>query len=277
MTKRMIKLLLLCLVMLTGCQNDVSEQTTYTIQVMSEGEKPLSDIKVYVYKNHKQEELVGGATTDEEGLITFEAVKSDEYVAVLQNVPDDYEVEESYSIKKTEAKLKLKRNLVDDEDLTNRIYELGDVVHDFEVTATNGTTYKLSELLKEKKAVILNFWFLNCGPCKMEFPFLEQAYEEYADKIEVIAINPVDGTTDKIINYAQENGLTFPMAVGDSTWQTWMKLEAYPTTIVIDRSGTISMSHKGMITEKEPFMKMFEYFSSDDYEQSIIKKIEDIN
>ena len=75
----------------------------------------------------------------------------------------------------------MKRNLVDDEDLTNRIYELGDVVHDFEVTATNGTTYKLSELLKEKKAVILNFWFLNCGPCKMEFPFLEQAYEDYAD------------------------------------------------------------------------------------------------
>ena len=64
----------------------------------------------------------------------------------------------------------------------------------------------------------------------------------------------MDGTTDKIINYAQENGLTFPMAVGDSTWQTWMKLEAYPTTIVIDRSGTISMIHKGMITEKEPFM-----------------------
>ena len=206
--------------------------------------------------------------------MTFEAEESDAYVAVLQEVPAGYITEEVYSIQDTQTEIRLEITLDGNaEDVT---YKLGDVVLDFEVTVTNGTTYQLSELLKEKKAVVLNFWFLNCGPCKMEFPFLQEAYDEYKDKIEVLAINPVDGTNDKITAYAQENGLTFPMAVGDVKWQNSFVLTAYPTTVVIDRYGTVAMIHKGSITEKETFTKIFSYFTSDTYEQTTIRNISDI-
>lgn len=280
MAKKRVKLLtlvitlILCFVVLSGCQNESAAKTTYTIQVMSEGEKSLSDIKVYVYKDNKQEDLVWAAETDEEGKVTFEAEESDSYVAVLQEVPAGYVTEKVYLIEGTQTEIKLEITL--DGNAEEVVYKLGDVVLDFELTATNGTTYKLSELLKEKKAVVLNFWFLNCGPCKMEFPFLQAAYDEYKDKIEVLAINPVDGTNDKITAYAQENGLTFPMAVGDMKWQNSFVLTAYPTTVVIDRYGTIAMMHKGSITEKETFTKIFEYFTSDTYEQTTIRNISDI-
>ena len=266
--------LLLCFVALSGCGNESADKTAYTITVMSEGEKSLSDIKVYVYKDETKADLVWVADTDEEGKVTFEAEESDAYVAVLQEVPAGYIAEEVYSIQDTQTEIRLEITLDGNaEDVT---YKLGDVVLDFEVTATNGTTYQLSELLKEKKAVVLNFWFLNCGPCKMEFPFLQEAYDEYKDKIEVLAINPVDGTNDKITAYAQENGLTIPMAVGDMKWQNSFMLTAYPTTVVIDRYGTIAMMHKGSITEKETFTKIFEYFTSDTYEQTTIRNISDI-
>lgn len=280
MTKKRIKILtlavtlVLCFMVLSGCQEKNASKTQYTITVMSEGEKSLSDIKVYVYKDSKQEDLVWVAETDEEGKVTFEAEESDAYVAVLQEVPAGYITEEVYSIQDTQTEIRLEITLEGNaEDVT---YKLGDVVLDFEVTATNGTTYQLSELLKEKKAVVLNFWFLNCGPCKMEFPFLQEAYDEYKDKIEVLAINPVDGTNDKITSYAQENGLTFPMAVGDMKWQNSFVLTAYPTTVVIDRYGTVAMIHKGSITEKETFTKIFSYFTSDTYEQTTIRNISDI-
>lgn len=265
--------LVLCMASLVGCSSD--SKTTYTIKVMSEGEKALSDIKVYVYKDSQQENLVWAAETDEEGMVSFEADKSDAYVAVLQEVPDGYSVEETYSVKE-DTEIKLESILVDSDDLTGITYELGDTIHDFTVSAVNGTEYKLSDLLKEKKAVILNFWFINCSPCKMEFPYLQEAYSLYKDKIEVIAINPLDGTNDNIVTFAQDNGLTFPMAVGEDTWTTCMKLTAYPTTVVIDRNGTICMIHKGMVTDTETFTKVFDYFISDDYEQTIIRNIEDI-
>lgn len=267
---------ILCLGAVVGCGTKNEAQNTYTIQVMSEGGKALSDIKVYVYKDSKQENLVWAATTDEDGKVTFEAEASEAYVAVLQGVPDGYQAEDTYPVQNEQTEIKLKTILIDDTDSQEVIYELGDVIQDFEVVAIDGNTYKLSELLKEKKAVVLNFWFLNCGPCKMEFPYMQQAYEEYKDKIEVIAINPVDGTNDNILAYAQENGLTFPMAAGDVKWQTAMTLEAYPTTVVIDRYGTIAMIHKGSITEKETFIKIFEYFTSDDYEQTTLRSINDI-
>lgn len=280
MTKKRVKFLTivvtltLCFMMLAGCQNDKASKTTYTITVMSEGEKSLSDIKVYVYTDSKQEDLVWAAETDENGKISFEAEESDAYVAVLQEVPTGYVADEVYSIQDTQTEIKLE--ITQDGNVENAVYKLGDVVLDFEVASTNGTTYKLSDLLKEKKAVVLNFWFLNCGPCKMEFPFLQEAYDEYKDKIEVLAINPVDGTNDKINAYAQENGLTFPMAVGDIKWQNSFMLTAYPTTVVIDRYGTIAMIHKGSITEKETFTKIFSYFTSETYEQTIIRNISDI-
>ena len=281
MTKKSVKIvllfvlnMLLCFVALLGCKSEGAAKTTYTITVMSEGEKSLSDIKVYVYKDETKADLVWAAETDEDGNVSFEAEEADSYVAFLQEVPEGYVTEESYSIESTQTEIKLAITLEGDSE--DAVYKLGDVVHDFEITATNGTTYKLSELLKTKKAVVLNFWFINCGPCKMEFPFLQEAYDEYKDKLEVIAINPLDGTNDKLIAYAQENSLTFPMAVGEMKWQDSFELSSYPTTVVIDRYGTIAMRHVGSLTEKEAFTKVFEYFTSETYEQTTIRNISDI-
>ena len=64
MTKKRVKILtlavtlVLCFMVLSGCQEKNASKTQYTITVMSEGEKSLSDIKVYVYKDSKQEDLV---------------------------------------------------------------------------------------------------------------------------------------------------------------------------------------------------------------------------
>ena len=155
-------------------------------------------------------------------------------------------------------------------------YKLGSIVDDFKVTAVDGVEYSVSELLKEKKAIVLNFWFLNCDPCKMEFPYLQDAYTEFSDDIEVLALNTVDGTNEKIKSFADEFNLTFPMAVGDTAWIDCLGLTAYPTTVVIDRYGMVSMIHKGSVTEDGVFEKVFEYYTSDDYKQTTIRNLSDI-
>ena len=135
---------------------------------------------------------------------------------------------------------------------------------------------RVSELLEEKKAVVLNFWYLNCNPCRMEFPYLKEAYAEYKDEIEVIAVNPYDGTTETVADYQKELALDFPMAAIDYEWQEVMNITAYPMTVVIDRYGTIAFIHKAAITETETFTTIFEYFTADDYKQTTIRNVEDI-
>jgi thioredoxin 1 len=46
-----------------------------------------------------------------------------------------------------------------------------------------------SDVLASDKPVLLDFWAEWCGPCKMIAPLLDQAADEYADKLSVVKIN----------------------------------------------------------------------------------------
>lgn len=46
-----------------------------------------------------------------------------------------------------------------------------------------------SDVLKSDKPVLLDFWAEWCGPCKMIAPLLDQAADEYADKLNIVKIN----------------------------------------------------------------------------------------
>ena len=69
------------------------------------------------------------------------------------------------------------------------LYALGDTMEDFTAQLCDGTQVSLSGLLSEKKAVFLNFWARWCGPCEMEFPYMQQAYDQMSPDIAVVALS----------------------------------------------------------------------------------------
>lgn len=89
---------------------------------------------------------------------------------------------------------------------------------DFTFTDINGVSHTLSETLKEKEMVLINLWATWCGPCESEFPFLEEAYEQYKDKVEVFALSIDENDDDaKLTEYVASHGLTFPSGMKRST------------------------------------------------------------
>lgn len=170
----------------------------------------------------------------------------------------------------------VKTQLVKDDVLGESYYKLGDYVGDYTVTDVNDNTYTFSQLLAEKKAIVLNFWFINCGPCQMEFPYLQKAYDQYKDDIAVIAINPIDAKEKDIQKYASNNSLSLPMVKGDNAWVNALSLRGFPTTVVIDCYGRVAFYHTGSITEDGVFEKLFSFFVDDSYEKATINNIEDI-
>lgn len=247
----------------------------YTIVLKSESAQPLSDVGVYVYTDSTMAELVWFARTDAEGKLTFEDAASDAFVAVLSDVPAGYLVEEYYPLTGEQTEIVLAAGLMEG-DLNNITYKLGDVMLDFTVTTPDGKEYKLSELLEEKKAIVLNFWYLQCDPCKSEFPFLQDAYAQYSDDVVVLAMNPVNDDNAEIAKFQKDNGYTFPMAACDPAWEKAMQLTAYPTTVVIDRFGNICFIHKGSITEAGVFEAIFGFYAAEEYEQAIFKDLEEL-
>ena len=110
----------------------------------------------------------------------------------------------------------------------------------------------------------------------MEFPYLQAAYETAPESLELIALNPMDATDETLSAFAKENGYTIPFVCADTMWIDRMGNPSYPTTVVIDRYGTVAMVHRGYITENGVFEKIFEYFTAEDYTRTVVTSYEDI-
>ena len=137
------------------------------------------------------------------------------------------------------------------------------------------TKVLIAETLKTKKAVLINFWYINCSWCQEEFPYMNSVYQQYSDDIAIIALNPYSSDTESAIKtYQSANGLAFPMAKTDTAIVEAFGVEAYPTSVVIDRYGMISVIEVGAIVAESPFIAAYEHFIAEDYTQRLEESLQ---
>ena len=141
----------------------------------------------------------------------------------------------------------------------------GQKMPDFTVELTDGTTATLSELLKTKELVVLNIFASWCGPCKREFPEMEAVYQDNRSKMEIVAVSKYKDDTMKIVeDYKATNKLSFPMGLAGNALD-FIKIPGYPTTVFVDRNGTIGYIQAGAFTSREEFELRVKYFLASDY------------
>lgn len=151
------------------------------------------------------------------------------------------------------------------------VYQLGDQIEDFTVTTWDGNTITLSELLAEKDMVLINIWATWCGPCRNEFPYMQEAYEQYSDEIEIVALScEATDTDDVLAEFVAEMGLTFPVAGDTPGLRSRFDTDGIPTSIVIDRNGVVCFIEVGSMPDVDSFTRLFDVYVADDYTDSVL-------
>ena len=251
------------------------EATDYTVSLKTAGGMALSGIDVYVYADSSLGDMKSFGQTDDKGMASFNLPESSKYAIVLSGVPKGYDVKESYSFDGDTAIITLKSSLITTEDLSSASLKLGDVMYDFTVTTPDGEKITLSKMLEEKKMVLINFWYTSCSWCVTEFPYMEQAYQQYKDKVGIVAVDPL-GETDAAIKAFPANfnlDLSFPLAACPTAWSQTFGIQGYPTSVIVDRYGVITLIESGAITSLTPFTSLFETMTADDYQQKLYNSV----
>ncbi len=99
------------------------------------------------------------------------------------------------------------------------------------------------------KPAVINFWASWCGPCEDEAPLLQQAYEEYGDRISFLGIDIRDARSDAE-EFVAIHGLTYP-SIRDETMEIYADfgLTGQPETFFIDSDGILVRHVPGPVTE----------------------------
>ena len=254
---------------------ELGETSVYTVSVETKGGMPMEGVAVYVYADNTLSDLKDYGETDASGSVSFNLPANANYAIDLESVPKGYDLADYYSFNGNQTKIVLTSDLVKGESLSGATLGLGDIMYDFSITDNSGVTTTLSEVLKEKKVVLINFFYTTCGPCVNEFPYMQEAYEMYQDKAAVIALDPMDDNA-AVEGFKGTLGLTFPMAACQPTWAATFGINAYPTSIIVDRYGMICLIEAGGLTSSYPFTSVFEVFSADDYQQKIYNGLDEV-
>lgn len=97
--------------------------------------------------------------------------------------------------------------------------------------------------------MVVNFWASWCGPCRVEAPLLQRAFERYKGRVAFLGVNTQDAQ-EPARGFIREYGIRYPNVVAGGGVTELMSLRGLPTTYVFDRRGRVTASVLGGISEQ---------------------------
>jgi len=118
---------------------------------------------------------------------------------------------------------------------------------DFSISRLDGTVMKSADL--RGQVVVLDFWATWCPVCRREMPELEKLYRRYQgnSRVSFLAVDVQKNgeTPEKARAFMRNAGYTLPLALGQEERLTGLRLQGYPSLLIIDAAGRIRLVHTG--------------------------------
>jgi peroxiredoxin len=96
------------------------------------------------------------------------------------------------------------------------------------------------------KIIVLNFWFINCGPCRREIPDLNKLVDQFSDNKNVLFIGVSLDSPNDIANFLAKMPFKYTMVEGGGNIASNYGVRFYPTHVVLDPEGKIYFHTSGL-------------------------------
>src|SRR5688572_4184412 len=135
----------------------------------------------------------------------------------------------------------------------SNFFRTGSRFSHFKTTDINGNKINTKSLAG--KIIVLNFWFINCPPCRMEMPALARLSDTYKSDSSIVFLAIALDKKYDLEEFLK--GFRFGYTIIDNgryiTDQ--YRINAYPTNVIVDQNGKVYFHSTGLSTGTVHWLK----------------------
>lgn len=121
-------------------------------------------------------------------------------------------------------------------------FRIGHKIKDFQLTGLKYEKFNISEVVKDKKYTIIDFWATWCIPCKELTPELKRISQDYASNMNILSV-AFDKNLESVMEYVSKENMDWANSFVKNNKRTGiieeLKIIRYPTFILIDKNRKI--------------------------------------
>lgn len=125
----------------------------------------------------------------------------------------------------------------------SKFFRTGQSISSFKEKDMNGVKYNLKELVG--KVVVLNFWFINCPPCRQEIPHLNEMVESYKDNKDVVFIAVALDEKSELEQFLKTMPYNYNIIDGGRYIAQQYGITLYPTHVILNKQGKVLFHTSG--------------------------------
>lgn len=126
----------------------------------------------------------------------------------------------------------------------SKYFKTGSPFSYFKATDLEGNKFS-SKNLKDK-ILVLNFWFINCPPCKLEIPELNKLVEQYKNDSTVVFIAVALDEEYQLKKFLKTSPFFYSIIDNGRFLAQKYSITSFPTNVIIDKNGTIAFHSTGL-------------------------------
>jgi thiol-disulfide isomerase/thioredoxin len=139
--------------------------------------------------------------------------------------------------------------------IESKFFKTGKKIYNFNDKDMGGNKYNIKELIAAGKIIVLNFWFVNCPPCRMEMPQLNELVESYKSNQDIVFIAISLDYKYEINEFLKSNPFNYHIIENGRYIASQYGITTYPTHAVLNKKGEVIFHTSGLGRNTIPWVK----------------------